>query len=104
VDSTRELVNPFGEDSGLPVLRTWTINGYPLFYSRQLTRRLNSAGMLTVERAERLGEALAERFPGRAIPSGARRIAVCRPATESAHRYPGFGRGSRATISSGADG
>jgi hypothetical protein len=28
IDSKRELLNPFVEDSGLPVFRTWTINGY----------------------------------------------------------------------------
>jgi hypothetical protein len=68
-DSKLELLNPFFEDNGLPLLKTLTINGYPLWYGRQMARKLNSAGTLSVKRAEELGAVLAERFP--AAASGA---------------------------------
>ena len=63
IESKRDLLDPRIEDNGLPLLRTWTINGYPLFYPRQMARRLNSAGTLSAKHAEELGAALAERFP-----------------------------------------
>jgi len=66
IDSAEDLLNPFVEDSGLPLFRTWTINGYPLFHPRQMTRRLNSAGTLAVKHAEQLATGLAERFPAAA--------------------------------------
>lgn len=62
IDSKRGLLNPFAEDSGLPVFRTRTINQYALFYPRQMTRRLNSAGTLSLAHAEELGAQLAARF------------------------------------------
>jgi hypothetical protein len=62
IDSKRGLLNPFAEDSGLPVFRTLTINEYALFYPRQMTRRLNSPGTLSSSHAEELGAQLAARF------------------------------------------
>jgi hypothetical protein len=62
-DHRRELLNPFFEDSGLPLLRTWTIDGYPLFYPRQMCRRLNSPGTLSIRQADALAASLVERFP-----------------------------------------
>ena len=62
-EKSRELLNPFTPDTGLPLLKTWTIDGYPLFYWRPMVRRLNSAGTMTPAQAGRLGEVLAERFP-----------------------------------------
>jgi hypothetical protein len=59
----RDLLNPFLEDNGLPLLHTWTINGYPLFHWRLMVRRLNARGALSAKHAERIGEALADRFP-----------------------------------------
>ena len=53
----------FMADSGLPVLRTLKINGYPLFYPRRLAKRLNSRGSLSREHARRLHARLAERLP-----------------------------------------
>jgi Nuclease-related domain len=63
IENTRDLFNPRVEDNGLPLLRTLTINGYPLFHPRQMTRTLNSAGTLSLRRAEELAATLAERFP-----------------------------------------
>ena len=50
-------------DSGLPVLRTLKINGYPLYYPRRLAKRLNSPGSLSREQTRRLHARLAERLP-----------------------------------------
>lgn len=49
--------------SGLPVLRTLSINGYPLYYPRRLARRLTRGGPLTADRARALQTILAERLP-----------------------------------------
>jgi hypothetical protein len=49
-------------ESGLPVLRTLKINGYPLYYPRRLARSLNRSGPLTPERAREVRAALAERL------------------------------------------
>jgi hypothetical protein len=62
-DKTRDLLDPRIEDNGLPLLRTWTINGYPLFYHRLMTRRLNSPGTLSAKPASELAVALAARLP-----------------------------------------
>jgi hypothetical protein len=53
----------FMADSGLPVLRTLKINGYPLYYPRRLAKRLNRPGPLTSEQARRIQAELAERLP-----------------------------------------
>ncbi len=52
---------PRGE-IGLPLLRTLRIDGYPLYYPRRLSRRLNRSGSLTPERARELHAALAQRL------------------------------------------
>jgi Nuclease-related domain len=52
----------FMADSGLPVLRTLKINGYPLYYPRRLARRLNRSGALTPEQARQIHAALAEKL------------------------------------------
>lgn len=83
IDNKRDLLNPRIEDNGLPLLRTWTINGYPLFYGRQLARRLNSAGTLTREHAAELAGALAERFPAAAGPASPR---LARPVSAAEQR------------------
>lgn len=61
------FVTPRGPlaDSGVPVLRTLTINGYPLLYPRKLARRLNRRGPLDHERARVIAAALAESLPAR---------------------------------------
>jgi hypothetical protein len=59
------FVTPEGlfADSGLPLVRTLTINGYPLFNPRRLAKQLNASGPLTPERARTLIAQLALRFP-----------------------------------------
>jgi hypothetical protein len=52
----------FRADSGLPVLRTLKINGYPLYYPRRLAKRLNRSGPLTSEQARQIHAALAGIF------------------------------------------
>jgi Nuclease-related domain len=52
----------FMADSGLPVLRTLKINGYPLYYPRRLARRLNRSGPLTPEQTRQIHAELAERL------------------------------------------
>jgi hypothetical protein len=50
-------------DSGIPVMRTLTINGYPLLYPRRLAKRLNAGGPIAADQARSLRELLADRFP-----------------------------------------
>jgi len=50
-------------DVGLPILRTLTINGYPLYYAKRLARRLNRTGPIGDEQAAALQGELAERLP-----------------------------------------
>ncbi len=52
----------FMADSGLPVLRTLRIKGYPLYYPRRLARRLNRSGPLTPEQTRQIHAALAEKL------------------------------------------
>jgi hypothetical protein len=52
----------FMADSGLPVLRTLKIKGYPLYYPRRLAKRLNRSGPLTPEQTRQIHAALAERL------------------------------------------
>jgi nuclease-like protein len=52
----------FLADSGLPVLRTLKIKGYPLYYPRRLAKRLNRSGPLTPEQTRQIHAALAERL------------------------------------------
>jgi hypothetical protein len=47
----------------LPLLRTLSINGFPLLHRRSLPKRLNADGPLTVEGIALLTEALARAFP-----------------------------------------
>jgi Nuclease-related domain len=53
----------FLADAGLPVVRTLTFNGYPLYYPRRLARRLNRPGPLPQEHASSLQARLAEQLP-----------------------------------------
>jgi len=50
-------------DSGLPVLRTLEIDGYPLYYPRRLAKRLNRSGGLSSERASQILGDLAAGLP-----------------------------------------
>jgi len=58
----------FLADSGLPLLRTLKLNGYPLYYPRRLAKHLNERGTLTPEHCLTLQGELAERLP--AAPAG----------------------------------
>jgi hypothetical protein len=60
------FINPDGQagGSGIPLLRTLEIDGFPLFYPRRLSKRLNQPGPLDGEQIEVLAEALVELFPG----------------------------------------
>jgi hypothetical protein len=59
------FVNPKGwlADSGLPVLRTLKISGYPLYYPRRLAKRLNESGPLSPEQMRQIRATLSQRLP-----------------------------------------
>lgn len=59
------FLNPEGQagGSGLPLLRTLSIEGLPLYYPRKLSRRLNKTGPLGADQIAVLAEALVELFP-----------------------------------------
>jgi hypothetical protein len=53
----------FLADGGLPVLRTLTVHGYPLYTPRRLAKRLQERGPVTPDQAEVIGSELHERLP-----------------------------------------
>jgi hypothetical protein len=59
------FVNPDGQagGSGIPLLRTLTVEGFPLYYPRRLSKRLNRKGPVSPEQIDVLAEALVELFP-----------------------------------------
>jgi hypothetical protein len=59
------FLNPAGQPagSGLPLFRTLSINGFPLFVPRKLSKRLNAPGALTAESRREVAELLAQAFP-----------------------------------------
>lgn len=59
------FVNPAGQAGGtaLPLFRTLSIEGLPLFVPRKLSKRLNRTGRLSREEIGVLSEALIELFP-----------------------------------------
>ncbi len=59
------FLNPAGQagGSGLPLFRTLTIEDFPLFYPRKLSKRLNGAGELIAPAREEVAEVLAAAFP-----------------------------------------
>ncbi len=59
------FLNPAGRSggSGLPLVRTLSIAGFPLYYPRRLSKRLNRSGPLDTEKISVLAEALVELFP-----------------------------------------
>jgi hypothetical protein len=59
------FINPDGQTggSGLPLLRTLSIDGFPLYYPRRLSKHLNRPGPIDAERIPVLAEALVELFP-----------------------------------------
>jgi hypothetical protein len=50
-------------DSGLPLLRTLSVRGYPLYYPRRLAKRLNTAGDVNAEQAQAIAYELVRQFP-----------------------------------------
>jgi len=52
-------------DSGLPLVRTLKIAGYPLYYPRRLAKKLNGPGPLTRGRAVEIRNQLAYYLPSR---------------------------------------
>ena len=50
-------------DTGLPVVRTLKIKGYPLYYPRRLAKRLNRRGTLTPDQARRIHTHLTANLP-----------------------------------------
>ena len=59
------FLNPVGQagGSGLPLLRTLSIQGFPLLYPRKLSKRLNAPGELSVESRTEVADLLARAFP-----------------------------------------
>jgi hypothetical protein len=72
------------EDNGLPVFGTWTIDSYPLFYPRQMCKRLNDPGTLTSSKAQELARIVADLFP----PAGNVRSAAPTAAPSSPRHEP----------------
>ena len=66
------FLNPPGQagGSGLPLFRTLSIDGFPLYYPRRLTKRLNQAGMLDAAQRRVIAEALVELLPAASGPPG----------------------------------
>jgi hypothetical protein len=58
-------VNPDGQagGSGIPLLRTLSVDGFALYYPRRLSKGLNHHGPVTPEQVGVLTEALIELFP-----------------------------------------
>jgi hypothetical protein len=59
------FVAPVGflADVGLPTIRTLKINGFPLYYTGRLAKKLNRPGAVSREQTERICQELAQRFP-----------------------------------------
>jgi hypothetical protein len=59
------FVNPDGQagGSGIPLLRTLEVGGFPLFYPRRLSKHLNRDGPIGRDQIAVLAEALVELFP-----------------------------------------
>ncbi|MFL5833359.1 MAG: nuclease-related domain-containing protein [Solirubrobacterales bacterium] len=59
------FLNPAGQAGGssLPLVRTLSIAGFPLFYPRKLSKRLNAPGALSEASRREVAELLAAAFP-----------------------------------------
>ncbi len=59
------FLNPAGQSggSGLPLIRTLSIDGFPLFYPRKLSKRLNAPGALSEVSRREVAELLVAAFP-----------------------------------------
>lgn len=62
------FLNPTGQagGSGLPLIRTLNIDGFPLFYPRKLSKRLNGSGALTEASCQEVARLLAAALPAAA--------------------------------------
>lgn len=58
------FLNPAGQSggSGLPLVRTLSIDGFPLYYPRRLSKRLRRPGSIDADQASVLAEVLVELF------------------------------------------
>ena len=57
------FLNPAGQSSSLPLIRTLNINGFPLFRPRKLSKRLNAPGALSEVSRREVAELLVAAFP-----------------------------------------
>lgn len=59
------FLNPVGQAGGssLPLIRTLSINDFPLFYPRKLSKRLNALGALSEASRREVAELLVAAFP-----------------------------------------
>jgi len=59
------FINPSGQSdgSGIPLIRTLSIGGCPLYYPRRLAKRLNQPGELDGDQIQLLSHSLARLFP-----------------------------------------
>lgn len=57
------FLNPAGQSSGIPLLRTLSIREHSLLYPRRLAKRLNEPGDLSSQRIRTVAAALAQHFP-----------------------------------------
>jgi len=59
------FINPSGQSdgSGIPLIRTLSIEGCPLYYPRRLAKRLNQPGELDGDQIQLLSHSLARLFP-----------------------------------------
>lgn len=80
-DTTIERLR--AEDNGLPVFGTWTIDGYPLFYPRQMCKRLNDPGTLTSSKAHELARTVARTCSHPSGMSSQQRRQLLRPRNDT---------------------
>ncbi len=57
------FLNPAGQSSSLPPFRTLSVNGFPLFRPRKLSKRLNVPGALSEVSRREVAELLVAAFP-----------------------------------------
>lgn len=57
------FLNPAGQSTSLPLIRTLSINGFPLFRPQKLSKRLNAQGALSEVSRREVAELLAAALP-----------------------------------------
>lgn len=61
----------FLAESGLPLIRTLSMKGYPLLYPKRVAKRLNAPGDLGHDHVRAIASELALRFPAKSYPATA---------------------------------